>query len=399
MGRNDLAMPFKKKETWLEKIFVFALCLQIILYFVNDDLYFQLSGFYIPLIIVLICGLPSMIKKKYHVFQIPLLIMLVLFALTSAIYISKIQRGYFLSLLIGMIFLFQLSCMNLSNKRIEQLKNSYVLSAVIISGLIIIFRVRYYELDSTRLTIKIGNNPAIDPNYLAAFLTVPFILVFDRLINNKKRKIRRTLLLMVIGIGVLMTGSRGSYLAILIGCLCLLLTRKFFKPKNVLILLLLVIVLIVIIFVILPKETLKRFLDVSSWFSDGSNTKRLSLWENAFSLIFKSPFGFFFGYGARDTSLISLELTGVATPSHNTYLDFCLQQGVIFFLLFIVIILKILFGKKNRLAKSICLTFLIVNLFIGSVATFALWLNLGFAIILLQGEQKSEQNKCSNSSL
>ncbi len=391
MERKNLYMTFNKKETWLEKIFVFALCLQIILYFLNNDLYFQLSGFYIPLIIALICGMPSMIKKKHHVFQIPLLIMLVLFAITSIINISKIQRGYFLSVLIGIIFLFEMSCMSFSRKRIEQLKNAYIFSALIISVLIIFVKERYYS-GSTRISIKIGNNPIIDPNYLAAFLVVPFLFVANRLINYKKRKLANLIILIAIGFGVIMTGSRGAYVGIVAGFICLVFTKKLFTPKGIFVLFVLAIILAIVVFFVLPRESVERFLDVGSWFSDSSNIKRISLWENAFSLIFKSFLGFLFGFGARDTSLISLELTGVAMPSHNTYLDFCLQQGVIFFLILVFVFFRIFFGKRNKLAKSICLALLTVNLFIGSVATFAFWLNLGFAIVLLQGEQKNVQS-------
>ena len=47
----------KTKESWHNQIFIFFLMVELVLFFLNGDQYFQLSGWYLPLLGALLFGL------------------------------------------------------------------------------------------------------------------------------------------------------------------------------------------------------------------------------------------------------------------------------------------------------------------------------------------------------
>ncbi len=372
------------KESWYCKPFAVLLMLELTLYLFNGDKYFQLSGFYLPLIAALVFGLFSLIRHSYEKIHFICMALIAVFVISMINSISHLNRGYTLSYLVGMLLLLEMSCMDLSPRTLNQIKNAYILSALLISALIIIFRARYYADESNRLTIQIGSNPLIDPNYLSAYLTVPFVLAFKDILT-RKNKVFPIVSALMIAFGILLTGSRGALVSIAIGSICIFFSFvKLTLSKALKIFIPLIALLAVVAFIALPKESLDRLLNIGEWISDPSNVKRFGLWDNAIKAIAKQPL---LGYGPQSTSDIVGSVLDIYEPAHNTFFDMCLHSGIAYIAVLSLIIGYILIIKKNKAAKCICLTSLIASIFIGAESSLYLWLNLGLSVSLIRGEE------------
>ena len=381
----------KTKESWYNQIFIFFLMVELVLFFLNGDQYFQLSGWYLPLLGALLFGIPSLLKNKYTFLRMLPIILLLVFILGCIVNFLHLDRGYTFSYLMGLAILVEFAIVRLSEKSFNKILYAYVISALVISLLILLVRQRYYDLDSTRLTIQIASNPRIDPNYLAAFLVAPFIIALDKL-RDKSTKISQKILLgimtAIVALGILLTGSRGAYVSVVLGIAVLFISKKILKSKKVWKYTAAVLVLLLIVLLLLPQESKDRFFNIGAWFADRSNLRRFELWGNALKAVLHYPA---LGYGSVSTATIIGETIGIFEPAHNTLLDLCLQQGLLFLLLFTLICVVIVFNK-NKLARSICIATLVTGIFIGSEACFYLWFNLGLALHIVLGE-KNEQSK------
>ena len=71
----------KTKESWHNQIFIFFLMVELVLFFLNGDQYFQLSGWYLPLLGALLFGIPSLLKNKYTFLRMLPIILLLVFIL------------------------------------------------------------------------------------------------------------------------------------------------------------------------------------------------------------------------------------------------------------------------------------------------------------------------------
>ncbi len=370
-----------RKEPWFCKPFAFFLMLELLLFMFNSDKYFQLSGFYIPLIVALGFGVFSFIRYGYEKIQILCLALMVSLLFSMLLGGLAFNRGYLLSYLVGILLLFEFSCMDISKKTLSLITNSYIASAALISLIIIVFQQRYYQLEANRLTIQIGSNPLIDPNYLAAFLAIPFILAFYQLLR-KKHRIFSLVTAAIICTGVLLTGSRGGLVAIALGAAFAFFSVIKITKKIFFILLFSGIFLVIAGAAVLPTESIERLFNIGEWLGDPSNLRRFKLWENAIRTISMKPL---FGYGPLSTGEIIGNALGDFEPAHNTFFDICLQGGLVFTSMILGVMGYTFFGRrKNKLAKCICLTTAVVSIFIGAEASLYFWLNLGLAVCLVR---------------
>lgn len=384
-----------KKDALNMRAFVFLLTTEIALYMFNSDKYMQLSGFYLPLILAIGIGFLTVIKsvankRRFESIQKICIVLLAVFLLSAIVNIKNINRGYFLSYLIGICLLFELSRINFSAEMLEIIKKGYIFSAFLISVLILVVQTRYYALDPTRLTIQVGNGPAFDPNYLAYFLVCPVIICIEKIISKGIKTAYLPVTLVIFG-GIFLTGSRAAFLSVAIAGVFLLFTHPkikqiFVNPENKRSRWKYIVgfsAILIIGILMIPQETLQRLLSIETWIADSSNVRRLELWSNAVKVIVKRPV---IGYGATPTGQVIGQVLGEYEPAHNTFLDMCLQCGGIFVVVLLIICCKIFLKKGKKLSKSICLATMIASVFISAEATLALWLNLGISIALIRGE-------------
>ena len=136
-----------KKKPILLKLFVLFMVAQILVYFLNSDQYFQLSGMYIFLLGAIASGFVlfwiSVWNKPINMYQV---IIILLFAcmVTSIIgNLSSNESGYLLSYLLLLLMTLLFSSLDIDKSDLKKLYSAYIILALIISLLIIIVHKRY----------------------------------------------------------------------------------------------------------------------------------------------------------------------------------------------------------------------------------------------------------------
>ncbi len=368
MVSNNYTLSLKKTLEFFFTLCVFA---ELVLCFLNSDRYFQLSGYYYPLFgALLFGGLVSLRQKTVHINQI-LTIIFVFYIMLICAFNGSYNAGYLYSYLCLLLFFYVMNSDAISSKTVYRMVCFYIIGAMIIVLLMIVFRVRYYEEVANRITIQVLGRPKIDPNYLAAYLVGP--AVFSLVLYFKLSKKVFIYAFIFIAVGILLTGSRAALLALILA----LLPYTFYIRKRVNNRLLfgVVIVLFFVIFVTLSltSDIFSRF-KISGLF-DGSNYRRVELWGNAWEAIMQRPI---FGYGITPSSQIIGEATGEYGPAHNTFLEIWLQTGMIgLFFMFFFIIMPVL-RNPSCFSKSILIGTLFTVLMISAEATLFFWINIVF---------------------
>ena len=380
----------ERKKPILLRFFVAFTVLQIISYFLNSDQYLQLSGMYIFLFGAIAVGAVfcflKIFKTPLNMYHFVILMLFVCMLISIIANISANERGYVLSyiLLIFMTLLF--SFLELDEKDLKKIYIAYIILSVVISVLIIVFQKRFYAEESNRLTIQIGENPFIDPNYLGACMVGPAFLSLQMAIEDKGRKLFKWLITALICVGIFLTGSRGALVALAVGVFVILCPKvlKRLNLKRILIILGVIIAAVIVALSIIPAEYLERMLDINNWM-DSSNMRRLALWENAVDMIIKRPL---LGYGLGNTA------TNLGSSAHNTYLEICAHIGMVGGLLFIATLLVLIFKKGNIYMKALAASTATWAIFISSETTLYLWLNISLCIAVDVLEKKRRKEEC-----
>jgi O-antigen ligase len=276
--------------------------------------------------------------------------------------------------------------------------NGYIFSALIICALIIIFRYDFYGSGGERITIQVFGNPAIDPNYLGAYLVVPFTLCYGRLL--KKFKWVNCVGVLVLAAGIFSTASRGAMLSAFVGAFFtsfLFFLKKRKKEKNVkkrkitakkiLIIVAVILVCCIVVSKYVPINSLIRLFNFSGY-DDASNSKRFANWFAGLEAFSQRPM---FGYGPCGEMGIIQAVTGMSKISHSTYIAALIQFGLIGVLLFGVYVFYLLRKNKSNctVVGSIIAT-LVVCIFISAQVAVFLWIPLIMASIV--GNYKDKES-------
>lgn len=381
VGQREL---IDKREI-IKNLIICFFAIELLFYFLNRDLYFQLSGLKIPIVAGMFFCIVEIVSNRPRLdsYAVSALLLMICVVGSAVMNYQRLEMGYLFSYLLMLVMIISFSCIDFSKKQFDVLLISYVISAVVISLIIIVFRRSYYELDVTRLTIRIGSGPRIDPNYLSSFLVAPILLLLFKCIKTGGWiRVICVLLEIICCGGVFLTGSRGALLSTVLGVLIyfILVLRRRINIKHFALFCIAILILLLIASVVIPKETLLRLFDVGSW-NDGSNSKRIDLWEGALKSIKASPI---LGQGICSTTKIIIDATGSALPSHNTYLEMWLHMGLPGLVFFFSLIAPLLFNKKEPMSSAICCAILCASIFIAAEATFAFWFDIVVAMMLLK---------------
>lgn len=388
-------MEPKKNYYTITQIYILFIAIELILYWLNADKYFQISGFWSPLVLATFIGV-LLIAEKIHSGKcnishagIICFLLLVWIILLSTTRYRILNRGYFLSYVLLIFNVLLLDLIDVKHRDYKLLSYAYIASAFIISIIIIVFQTRYYITDASRLTIQIQSNNKIDPNYLATFLCAPVLICLDFLIGEKNviKRILGYFVCFTIVIGIALTGSRGAIVAMITGLIIMFANRIkiMLRSPQILYFLPVTFFSIIAVYLFIPSTTFARLTNVSTWISDGSNTRRFFLWGNAYKAIKSSPFC---GLGICDTSEIIGKITGYYEPSHNTYLEIWLHIGVIGIALFLALLLIVFFKSDNNASKAIIGLTMMFSIFISTEVTLALWINIAFSILISKIKEK-----------
>ena len=376
----------RKKPIWT-RLFVVFMMMQIIVYFLNSDRYFQLSGMFIFMFCALMVGglwtILNIWKKPIGFCQSVVLVIFVCMIISAIVNYSVVENGYLLSYLFLIFMTFLFCSMSLDKADLKNISTAYVILAVIISLLIIVFHKRFYAEESNRITIQIGSNPLIDPNYLGACLVGPAFLSFKEAVRGEKWRKLNWIATALISVGMFMTGSRGAMVAWAFGVFIVAceIFFKHFTRKRLGFFIILGILGVIASFVVIPSAYLERMFDINTWI-DASNLRRFELWKNALEMIVKRPI---FGYGLGNT------VATIGNAAHNSYLELFAHLGLLGGGALVVLLCRLIFGKANVFMRALVLSTAVWAVFISAEATMFFWLNISLCILSERIEKQEKR--------
>ena len=165
-----------------------------------------------------------------------------------------------------------------------------------------------------------------DPNDVARFLDLGFPLA-ALLVNSKRRWLWRLLAAGYLPLGlldVLLTASRGGFLAAVVALVGSGLLLAYGHPKRVLAGALALPALAAALWFIVPHESFERLATIPEQLQGGDLNQRLNIWTAGWHAFVRAPF---FGTGAG--SFVSAAGLGPIDTAHNTALSIAVSGGLV----------------------------------------------------------------------
>ena len=239
-----------------------------------------------------------------------------------------------------------------------------------------------------RMILTEGN----DPNNFAAFLLLPFTLSWWRAIESERRlhKCTYTICLAFLALAILMTGSRGALLSVLVMFVVYYLASgKIKKASAILGGALVFVVLLFMIRRFLPAELMFRLFSITNYTSGGAG--RTSIWEIVLQKII--PEMGLFGLGAGCASVSLVEYFGFARGVHNTYLNMFCEYGLLglpAFVIMLVFLFKHTMKRRFYIGVALLACICMAIFFLDSYAKKYFW-NVILLLFIFHGTVKQEE--------
>ena len=178
-----------------------------------------------------------------------------------------------------------------------------------------------------------------DPNFAGMIFGSAFVvaLKYDKIDS----KFKRALLLIILGLAVFFTGSRGTLLAIVLAIfIYIFIYKKIDISKKILLLL---------TFLIFSAILLKYLYTIDFFRTYQGSNDRIEVWTLTIKYILNHPF---IGTGYLSIKNFLHSYGYILSSTHNSYLDFVFAYGIPCFLLYIFLICSILFKALKNKDKS-----------------------------------------------
>ena len=310
-------------------------------------------------------------KRLYHFEQYDVILLLfMLFVLVSGIFNKGLKSFESSLVFISVCLIYFLASNIIVNRRLaDNSVNTVIISSVPTAIYAI---VNYFVspqhpewLDpafgdkiTARATGTFGN-----PNIFAVYLLVA-VLFSVSLTLSKSLKAFRPLYVIAALINtaaLVLTWTRGAWLALIIGLISILITVSIKTPK----ILLIPLFALPILLVILPETVGERFLSIFS-LADTSTSSRLSIWRSSIEMIKNNLFiGAGVGEDAFSSEFSKFAEDSVSAPhSHNLFLEIGCEFGIVALILFLAILIV-------RMRHRASYTFYVANSSVGSICTAA----------------------------
>lgn len=369
------------------KLNILFLGISFVFLFLNPNKYLLISEYFLFPMGAIFFSFLIIIKKgtvssKVEIFIGGILLFAVLIGGINAG--NEIGRGVFLSYLLFVLLYLGITAVHISKRELQYLFWCIVAGTFTISLLILVFRVDYFGGGGERFTIQIGGYEAVDPNYLGAYLAFGVSIALGLFLYSKNR-IVLGIITGILGVGTLLTGSRGAMLALGISGLFILLqlmqNRK--KKKFTVKMLLFIMISVAAVYFIvthLPPNIFTRFFTTT--YIDSSNSRRLMLWRDALGVIKRS---WMIGHGCIEDNIIIAKYLGMNEPTHNTYLGIWIQLGIIGIgSIFFLLVKEFIRAVKNKdfILAGMMLNVSLTSVLIGAAYTLTFWGMLILAVLI-----------------
>jgi len=188
----------------------------------------------------------------------------------------------------------------------------------------------------------------LDANDLGLIMALSVPMSYYLLIHNKGWIVWVCRLQLILaGITILLTASRGASLATAVGLTIVPLTQARLSGRQRVALLLTIVLLISGALYFVPATSWERLATLPTEFTQGTLTGRTIIWKAGWEIFRSHPF---FGIGANAfrlvvsrvlTDPIHLGEADPAPPAHNTFLSVLVEQGVLGFAVFCALLIAL----------------------------------------------------------
>lgn len=200
-----------------------------------------------------------------------------------------------------------------------------------------------------RFSVAIGNS-TIDPNNVAGLLVVGLAYLINLKPGNRATFFLKYGTVLLLGIGIVKTGSRGALVALGVVLVYVLVEQQNFKYF---IMVALGILVGLALFYVVDTQILNLGYTenvIIRFISDGSGSDRTEIWTVVLQAAQKN---LFFPYGLGAASSVVLANFGADLGPHNTYLLILLEGGLIALVTFLGIYISF-YRNRKQFPYSIC---------------------------------------------
>lgn len=191
----------------------------------------------------------------------------------------------------------------------------------------------------SRTSMVIMGTPT-DPNEFASAFIVPAALLVYELINSERssRRVMCCMILLVIAYCVLMSGSRGALISVVLAGILTYLFEGKMNAKTIMIAIAFILAILItadnLILPLIPQDVLNR-LSLAELLQDGGSG-RSDIWIDAIRKVWNgSIMRLFFGYGQYG---LSVGTSGTTQTMHNQLLQQLTNYGIVGLVLYIALI-------------------------------------------------------------
>ena len=281
------------------------------------------------------------IQKKMHSVFI-----FFLYTLVSIIWCKNATfNWYFFQFALSATIVISATCKKYSEKEYKMFEKAIYASFFLVVLLSII---NYRSALDGRLTITIGST--MDPNDFACGMSIIISLCLYRIKLEKDIRFNYLVLVLTLGV-IILSGSRGALMMVLVmGLVWLLMTNRSKRIKTIITLITIIVLAILFIADNLPTFLSDRF-QISNVISSGG-TGRIQIWSAALdkhisSDVIRKIVGYGHG-GFREAVHFIAPGHSELYESHNMFINALIEGGIIGLLLLVVCLCHLLRYSKKR---------------------------------------------------
>lgn len=297
------------------------------------------------------------------------LLAFIFFGLMSGLWATSPNLSISRSVTLVQLFVLYIITVNATHEKKTKISNN-IGEIIILIGLFfsiyIIWQV--VSLGTINYWTRISISNDVDVNHLASFLIPSFIFSFDYSITKSYKYIAPSVIILL---AILVTQSRGAFLAILIAIIIYLLMYKNIKIKRFKLISISIFVFLVA-YLVIPDEFTYR---IQLMFTDSSvltsGTGRNNIWSWAFGEFLDSPL---FGMGLGNFAYLY-------RPAHSAFFQILSELGLIGIIsigLFLISLFRrFIRGRNHSIIYIVSISLILMSLTVDIFYQKYLWVILG----------------------
>lgn len=370
--------------------------LMLSLYFgrFNLDLGFSLKPFMIIMVLITLFSLKYINFNKLFNFEINLVIFIIIHSMTALNFKYPSYSIRFIILYI-IIFVFYFSTRSLLEKidvySIEKVISRTGFIAIVSSLIYYILgilasgmnyfgnKLNYYGLMIDRSTPRLTGTASSDPNIFVFYVTLYFFYTLSHL-DTKLNKIG----FLLVTSTIILTFSRGAYLALGFGLITAFLLSNGLKIKIKGIIVSSILITFLTFFGdYLKVNPIKFIIDRFSSFATDGGSGRLAIWANAIDTFNDNPI---LGIGINSVREYNFEYYNRGVYLHNSLLEVLVETGIvgsIIYALFLILLFINAIKLYMRNKKTLFILLTLLSMFIQMNSLSILYNEVFYILILL----------------